>query len=79
MYPIFFDFDKKTGKYIFTEVSVEYRMTLSLMLRLKKYLRENAKPTELQPIWCWYTSLNSDDLKDITLSINQSKPLSRVK
>jgi hypothetical protein len=75
MYPIFFDFDKKTGKYLFTEVSVEYRMTLSLMLQLKKYLRQHVSPKELQPIWNWYSSLNPDDLKDVSLSIKHEKAL----
>jgi hypothetical protein len=78
MYPIFFDFDKKTGKYVFTEVSVEYKMNLSLMLRLKKYLRENANPNEMQPIWRWYSTLDNEELKEITLSINESKPLQQI-
>lgn len=78
MYPIFFDFDKKTGKYLFSEVSVEYRMSLSLMLKLKKYLREKANPAEMQPIWRWYSTLEAEDLKEVSLSINQNQSFQQV-
>ena len=69
MYPIFFDFETHSSKYLFTEVSIEYRMTLSLMLKLKKYLREKADPSERQPIWQWYSALEADDLKEVSLSV----------
>jgi hypothetical protein len=75
MYPIFFDFDKKTGKYLFTEVSVEYRMTLSLMLQLKKYLRQHASIKQLQPIWNWYSTLSAEDLQEVSLSIEHEKTM----
>ncbi len=69
MFPIFFDVDPKTGRYIYLEVSIQFQMPLDLMLRLKKHLREEANPRDMQPIWRWYSSLEEQDAKEIVVKV----------
>jgi hypothetical protein len=61
MYPIFFNFDDKSDRFVYTEAGVTYRMPLLSMLNLKKFLRENFRAGHALPIYSWYSNLEREE------------------
>ena len=66
MVQIYFKYEERTKQYVYTEQLAEYRMPLSLMLKFKKYLREQSE-VQVANIRQWLSSLTEGELKKISI------------
>ena len=67
----YFTIDNNTGKYIYTENGIKYELPLLLMLKLKKYFRENRVTTDDLYISRWYLGLDEEDFEQVSLSLDK--------
>ncbi len=68
--PHFFTKDNNTGKYVYYENGIKYSLPLLLMLKLKKYFRENNFTDDLY-ISKWYLSLSDEDFEQVSIALDK--------
>jgi hypothetical protein len=76
MYPIYFDYKAESKQYFYIEGNVEYSMSLLLMLKFKRYFRENGYYTDY-PLKSWVSTLSKEDL--LSVNVKEASVLERNK
>lgn len=67
----YFTIDNNTGKYVYTENGLKYELPLLLMLKLKKYFRENRFSDGDLYISRWYLNLEEEDFEQVTITLDK--------
>ncbi len=69
--PHSFTQDNSTGIYLYYENGIKYSLPLLLMLRLKKYFRENNFSYDDLYICKWYLSLSDEDFEQVSITLDR--------
>lgn len=71
MFPIYFDYKAESKQYFYVEGDFEYSMPLLLMLKFKRYFRENSYYTD-SPLKSWLSTLSKEDLQSVNVTESNS-------